>query len=182
MTPPIEIITQFDFLGMARELLFAFGVMAIIFIYLGYFLTLISASHAIKSHIYLQQKSYNLATLEFVQKMTYLALVQMGAVLIWTVAIYSTGLAKNLTNAFLFAGSCYTTIGIFNDVLPPAWRSLALIIAFSGLFAFAWCTSIMMSMTSIFGEIWKQKNETRIRAQFGLPPKHPAEEQSEPKK
>lgn len=159
---PIPISETQLFLA-TKELGFGFLVMAVVFLYLGYFLTRISAVHAIKSRIFTESSQYWLVVFEFIAKITQLALIQIGAIAIWGVALIAEGLAKDPTLAFLFAGSCYTTIGIFSDILPPEWKGLALIIAFSGLFSFAWSTSIMMSMTAIFQEAWKNKNEKVLR-------------------
>lgn len=150
-------------LFLAKQLGFGFLIMSIVFMYLGFFLTRISATHAIKSRIFTESSEYWGAVYEFIYKMTLLALVQIGAIAIWGAALLLTGLIDNPTMSFLFAGSCYTTIGIFSDLLPNDWKSLALIIAFSGLFSFAWSTSIMMNMTSIFQEAWNNKNEKVLR-------------------
>lgn len=154
--PPI------DFIEIAEEIGFGFFVMSVVFIYLGYFITWISASHSVKSQFYINNSRYFMACFEFINKMAILALVQIGAIVIWGVSLFLAGLADNISQAFLFAGSCYTTIGIFADVLPPGWKALALIMAFSGLFSFAWSTSIMISMTSIFQQAWKNKHAKTI--------------------
>lgn len=160
MTPlPTLPITDSSLLMASKELGFGFFIMAIVFVYLGYFLTKISATHAVKSKIFTETSQYWKAVFEFVFKISLLALVQIGAIAIWGLALIWGGLAKEPEMAFLFAGSCYTTIGIFSDILPPDWKGLALIIAFSGLFSFAWSTSIMMSMTTVFQEAWKNKNQ-----------------------
>lgn len=156
-------LTDSNIFMASKELGFGFLIMAIVFIYLGYFLTKISATHEIKSKIFTEDSQYWRAVFEFVYKISLLALVQIGAIAIWGVALIWCGLAKQPEMAFLFAGSCYTTIGIFSDILPPDWKGLALIIAFSGLFSFAWSTSIMMSMTAVFQEAWKNKNEKVLR-------------------
>jgi hypothetical protein len=75
--------------------------------------------------------------------------VQLGSILIWTVALYATGLIEDIRLAMLFSGSSYTTVGIFSDNLPIGWKSVAFYIAFSGLFSFAIATSSMISMLGI---------------------------------
>lgn len=87
-------------------------------------------------------------TLRFMIAILLICVVQVCSILIWTAAIYMIGLVKNLNLAMLFAGSCYTTLGIFNATLPDGWRSTAFYIAFSGLFSFALATSSMISMLS----------------------------------
>lgn len=85
----------------------------------------------------------------FVGAVLMMSLVQITSILIWTVALYATGLIENIRLAMLFSGSSYTTLGIFSDVLPQGWKSVAFYIAFSGLFSFAIATSSMMSMLTI---------------------------------
>jgi len=85
----------------------------------------------------------------FVTGVLMMSLVQLGSILIWTVALYATGLIEDIRLAMLFSGSSYTTLGIFSDVLPKGWKSVAFYISFSGLFSFAIATSSMMSMLSI---------------------------------
>jgi hypothetical protein len=85
----------------------------------------------------------------FVFGVLLMSLVQLGSILIWTIALYATGLIEDIRLAMLFSGSSYTTLGIFSDVLPKGWKSVAFYIAFSGLFSFAIATSSMISMLSI---------------------------------
>jgi hypothetical protein len=95
-----------------------------------------------------QTRSMNLIFL-FVAAVLMMSLVQVASILIWTVAIYATGLVDNISLAMLFSGSSYTTLGIYSDVLPHGWKSVAFYIAFSGLFSFAIATSSMISMLAI---------------------------------
>lgn len=93
----------------------------------------------------------------FVLGVLMMSLVQIASILIWTAALYSTGLIGDIRSAMLFSGSSYTTLGIFSDVLPHGWKSVAFYIAFSGLFSFAIATSSMMSMLSIVAKkLYKQ--------------------------
>ena len=93
----------------------------------------------------------------FVIAISLLCVVQICAILIWTAAIYSIGLSKDLSSSMLFAGSCYTTLGIFTDDLPPTWKSIAFYIAFSGLFSFALATTAMISMTNTISKNLEHK-------------------------
>lgn len=82
----------------------------------------------------------------FVLAVLMMSLMQLGSILIWTAALYATGLIQDIRLALLFSGSCYTTLGIFADILPKGWQSVAFYISFSGLFSFAMATSSMISM------------------------------------
>ena len=85
----------------------------------------------------------------FVVAVLMMSLMQLGSILIWTPALYATGLIQDIRLALLFSGSCFTTLGIFAAILPKGWKSVAFYIAFSGLFSFAIATSSMMSMLGI---------------------------------
>jgi len=45
-------------------------------------------------------------------------------------------------------------MGFMEDILPEGWKMLAVIIAFSGMFAFAWTASVMISMTRNFRQAY----------------------------
>lgn len=85
----------------------------------------------------------------FVATVLAMSFVQLASILIWTGALFWSGLIDDIRLAMLFAGSSYTTLGIFSDLLPRGWKSVAFYIAFSGLFSFAIATSSMISMLSI---------------------------------
>lgn len=93
----------------------------------------------------LQASAYKLIT-HFMLAILLMCLVQVGSIVFWTVVLYTNDLIDNLHRAMLFAGSCYTTLGIYSDTLPKGWQSVAFYIAFSGLFSFAIATSAMMAM------------------------------------
>ena len=51
----------------------------------------------------------------------------------------------------MFSGSSYTTLGFAPNVFPPGWELVTVIIAVSGMFAFAWSTTVMLEMMKNFG-------------------------------
>lgn len=84
----------------------------------------------------------------FIAAVFKLCLVQILAMILWTAAVYIVGLTENLQQAFMFVGSCFTTLGIVSDIFPVEWQSVAFYIAFSGLFSFALATSVMISLVT----------------------------------
>ena len=92
-------------------------------------------------------RSYRLMT-RFMVAVFLMCITQVVAILLWTSALHLNGLVDNIRAAMLFAGSCYTTLGVVSDDLPIGWQSLAFYIAFSGLFSFAIATAAMISMLS----------------------------------
>lgn len=106
----------------------------------------------------LAKKQYDWVFLHFYISFSFIALIHIAEILMWAAFIYQLGLIKNGIDSILFAGSCYTTLGFVEDILPNGWRSLAFFISFSGLFSLAWTTSVMIGMTNTYRETWKLKN------------------------
>jgi hypothetical protein len=95
--------------------------------------------------------------LHFMLAILLMSLVQVGSIVFWTAVLFMNGLIQNVHGAMLFAGSCYTTLGVYADTLPKGWQSVAFYIAFSGLFSFAIATSAMMAMLgSVSRKIYAQ--------------------------
>lgn len=68
-------------------------------------------------------------------------------IFIWALLLYLTGVIPSRQTAVLLSGSTYTTVGFANDTLPIQWQLLTVIMAVTGLFAFAWSTSIMYALS-----------------------------------
>lgn len=68
-------------------------------------------------------------------------------ILIWAQFLYWSGVMNNPHTAVLLAGSTYTTVGFANDTLAAKWQLLQVIMAVTGLFAFAWSTSILYALS-----------------------------------
>ena len=96
--------------------------------------------------------------------LTYLMIVQIIVIIFWGIALYMLSLIKDPLEAIMFAGSCYTTMGIVTEVMPTGWKFIAIIIALSGLFAVALATSSMINMSTLFRRAWLLKHASRIEA------------------
>lgn len=132
----------------ARDAAFGLGVLAIVLVSNAYLFIQIYLWYVRVCAKFAKSGSINLI-LNFVAAVLMMSLVQLASILTWTVALYASGLIEDIRLAMLFAGSSYTTLGIFSDLLPFGWKSVAFYIAFSGLFSFAIATSSMISMLSI---------------------------------
>lgn len=66
---------------------------------------------------------------------------------IWSLFLYFPGIVDNIHRAVLLAGSTYTTVGFASVTLPLRWQLLEVTMAVTGLFAFAWSTSIMYALS-----------------------------------
>lgn len=93
------------------------------------------------------EKRGGMAHLLFFTSILILLASHLGQILIWTAFLYWPGIMTNPHHAVLLAGSTYTTVGFANDTLAEQWQLLAVIMAVTGLFTFAWSTSIMYAMS-----------------------------------
>jgi hypothetical protein len=92
-----------------------------------------------------------------------LFLAHLAEIVIWGSALYLFHLLPNLGDSILFAGSTYTAMGFMEDILPNGWKMLAVIIAFSGMFAFAWTASVMISMTKNFRQAYTKLHMEKLK-------------------
>jgi hypothetical protein len=125
--------------------LFGLGVLIIVTLFCSTMLIRINVKFSTFCHSTAKHSSLSL-NLHFIAAILKICLVQIVAILFWTMAVYWVGLADNLRLAFMFVGSCFTTLGIISDIFPAGWQSVAFYIAFSGLFSFALATSVMISL------------------------------------
>ena len=130
-----------------RDTAFGMGIFLIVLILNAYLIIHIYLWFVKKCARLVNAPPYKLIFL-FAASIYVMSIVQLMSILIWTVALYANALIDDTHQALLFAGSSYTTLGIYSDTLPVGWKSVAFYIAFSGLFSFAMATSSMMSMLS----------------------------------
>lgn len=143
-----------------RDTAFGLSIMSIILAFNGVCFTRVLFVYRKMSNWASIQNSLGAIAL-FVVSVILLAVIQLVAILIWGLTLFHADLIPTRAMAILFAGSCYTTIGVFSDLLPAGWKSIALFIAFSGLFSFAWATSIMMSMADSLTQAWDKSNKPK---------------------
>lgn len=122
----------------------------------------ISLSYEIRARINLYRKRYNYVFLNYFTSIILLIMVQILAIAVWALMLRVMDLINDPLDAILFAGSCYTTIGIISDVMPAGWKMLALFIALSGLFSIALSTAVMLGMSPIFRYAWMKKHASHI--------------------
>ena len=87
------------------------------------------------------QNRSGVAHLLFFSCIVILLMSHLTQIMIWAAFLYLPH------HAVLLAGSTYTTVGFTNDTLPERWQLLEVIMAVSGLFAFAWSTSIFYGLS-----------------------------------
>ena len=123
----------------------------------------ISLNFEINARVNLSRQRYNRVFINYFTSIIYLVLVQCLAIAMWALMLRVLGLIMAPLDALLFAGSCYTTIGIVSDVMPEAWKLLAIFIALSGLFSIALSTAVMLSMSPLFRYAWLKKHSMKIQ-------------------
>ena len=123
----------------------------------------ISLGYEIHARINLHRNRYNYVFLNYFVSIIYLIMVQILAIAVWALLLRVMDLINDPVDALLFAGSCYTTIGIVSDVMPAGWKMLALFIALSGLFSVALSTAVMLSMSPLFRYAWMKKHSGHIQ-------------------
>ncbi len=128
-----------------------------------FFIRRIALTYDINAWVNLAKKRYNRVFIDYFLAVTYLLFVQIATIVVWAAILHLFGLYSDPAAAALFAGSCYTTMGIVNDVLPNGWKMLAVVIALSGYFAIALTTASMLSMGILFRKAWRLKHAEKIR-------------------
>lgn len=134
----------------------------LVMIFHGLVLLQIAKRYEVKSFLYLAEKKYSEVALCFYISVFCLFLTHIAEIIIWGIALYALKLIPALGKSILFSGSTYTAMGFMEDILPPGWQMLAIIIAFSGMFAFAWTASVMISMTRNFRQAYTKLHMEKL--------------------
>ena len=128
---------------------FAIGCAALIACLLTQGTTVVTVMSLFKPRIRAAQaaRRKGLAHLFFFSAIICLLLSHILQIYIWSLFLWVPGVMVNLHHAILLAGSTYTTVGFATDNLPLQWQLLSVTMAVTGLFAFAWSTSIMYALS-----------------------------------
>lgn len=84
--------------------------------------------------------------LRFILFIMLLVITMLLSLGIWVFALSLFDFVANWIDGLLFAASFFTSVGNFTVNMPVGWRLVPSIIAFSGLFSFAWATASSMAM------------------------------------
>ena len=98
--------------------------------------------------------------LRFVLFIMLLVIAMFLSLFIWVAALVSFDFAKDWVTALLFTAGFFTTIGNTLLTLPVGWRFIPAIIAFSGLFSFAWATASSIGMFNYLTSHLAQSKQT----------------------
>ncbi|MFM2030028.1 MAG: hypothetical protein RL517_1220 [Pseudomonadota bacterium] len=128
----------------------------------GVALLQIAKRYEVKSFLYLAEHQYSAVAFAFYVSILCLFLTHIFEIILWGIALWGFNLLPNLGQSILFSGSTYTAMGFMDDLLPNGWKMLAIIIAFSGMFAFAWTASVMISMTKSFRQAYTRLHMQKL--------------------
>jgi hypothetical protein len=134
--------------------LFGAVMLLLVMVFHGVVLLQIAKRYEVKTFLYLAEKKYSAVAFCFYTSVFCLFWTHIAEIFIWGLALYTFKLLPALGQSILFSGSTYTAMGFMEDILPDGWKMLAVIIAFSGMFAFAWTASVMISMTKNFRQAY----------------------------
>ena len=143
---------------------YALGIAILLFVMMvhGVALLQIAKRYEVKSFLYLTEHKHAAVALVFYISILCLFLTHIAEIFIWGVSLWAFKLLPVLSESILFAGSTYTAMDFMDDILPPGWKILAIIIAFSGMFAFAWTASVMISMTKNFRQAYTRMHMEKL--------------------
>ena len=82
---------------------------------------------------------------------------------IWTVIINRIGLIPDFRTCLYFSANSYTTLGLSTVPLGLGWRELSPIMGISGLFTFAWTTSVMFNVVGYHHDLVDELHEEYSR-------------------
>lgn len=97
--------------------------------------------------------------LRFVGYTLLLVMTMLMSLSIWVLALLYFGFTTNWVDSLLFTAGFFTTVGNFTLNFPVGWRLIPSLIAFSGLFSFAWATGSSMGMATDLAKQLEAHNE-----------------------
>lgn len=166
MSITTDAVMQSSFAGLPllpliRNTLFGIGGLIMIMLFHGGTINFIIMRFEKHTNQNLAKKQYNHVFFHFYFTFFFIAIIHLTEIVIWTIYVDQLHLIDSAIQTLLFVGSCYTTVGFVEDVLPDGWKSLAFFISFSGLFSIAWTTSAMINMTNCYKAAWNLKHNQK---------------------
>ncbi|BDX21707.1 hypothetical protein TUM22923_10280 [Polynucleobacter sp. TUM22923] len=159
ITNTISLTTELDL----PAYLLGFAMLMLVMLIHGIALLQIAKRYEVKSFLHLSEHRYSSVALVFYVSVMCLFLVHIFEIILWGISLWLFNLLPDLGQSILFSGSTYTAMGFMDDLLPNGWKMLAIIIAFSGMFAFAWTASVMISMTRNFRQAYTHLHMLKLK-------------------
>ncbi len=89
--------------------------------------------------------------------------LHIAEILMWAFSLNHLGLIARVHDSIYFCANAYTTLGFGTVALEPQWRNISPVIAISGLFTFAWTTSILVDLVRSHRALIEQMEDERER-------------------
>ena len=83
--------------------------------------------------------------------------------MIWAYTLLRLGLIARAYDAIYFCANAYTTLGYGTVDLESHWRNISPVIGISGLFTFAWTTSVLVDVVRSHKQLIEQLEDERER-------------------
>jgi hypothetical protein len=103
------------------------------------------------------------ASLQFGRAVLLMLVLHVVDMCIWAIMLNRLGLVPDVRNSLYFTANSYTTLGYGAMPLGMGWRELSPMMAISGLFTFAWTTSVMFNVVGFQHELTEQLAEEFAR-------------------
>lgn len=163
--PQLESLQRFLTAYDLPDIIFGSFMLLLVLFFHGLMMSAIGEHFEWRSTKLLAARRFWLVEIVFYFSMIALMMTHIGEIAIWSFAIYKTGLVGNLRHAIMFTGYTYTTVGYGSDIMPLGWKLLTPIIALSGMFAFAWTTSVLLNMMKMYQEarVARRNSKEKVR-------------------
>jgi len=143
--PTADAIQKFDLV--IREIFCGIAIMGFVSIFNAYCFSWIMLSYR-KALGASSRRSEQLEIMRFVLYTLLLVVSMILSLSLWVFALTYFKFVDDWLDALLYATSFFTSVGNFNIPMPYGWRMIPSIIAFSGLFSFAWATAATIGMAN----------------------------------
>ena len=163
--PQLEVLQGFLATYDLPDIIFGSVMLLLILFFHGLSMAAIGEHYEWQSTRLLAARRFWLVEIVFYFSMIALMITHVVEIGIWSCALYAAGLVDNLRRAIVFTGNTYTTVGYGEDILPLGWKLLTTIIALSGMFAFAWTTTVLLNMMKMYQEarVARRTTQEKIR-------------------
>jgi hypothetical protein len=148
--------TQFE--QLLVEAMFGLLVMSIVLIVNIYTFTEISLVYR-RSLLNHHFRSRHIELMKFLAHMIVLVFAQFLSLSIWVGALVLFDFVNDWVTAIMLTASFFTSVGNFTANLPVGWRLIPSVIAFTGLFSFAWATAATMTMARSLTDFLEKHKE-----------------------
>jgi hypothetical protein len=88
-------------------------------------------------------------------------LLHLLEIMTWAYLLVHLGLIVKAADAIYFCANAYTTLGYGVVDLGAHWRNISPVIAISGLFTFAWTTSVLVTIVHAYLQLVEQLEKER---------------------